>query len=50
MAFKVYCVIGQLKDTIWCNRGCSVEGEVIAGEAWVDELILTGDSGEAYKV
>lgn len=50
MTFKVYCAIGQLKDTVRCNRGCSVEGEIIAGEARVDELILTGYSGEAYKV
>lgn len=49
MAFEVNRAVGQLKNTIWCNRGCTVEAEVIAREAGVDELI-TGGSGQGCMI
>uniref|UniRef100_A0A0E0LGV4 Uncharacterized protein n=1 Tax=Oryza punctata TaxID=4537 RepID=A0A0E0LGV4_ORYPU len=46
MAFDVNGAIGQLKNPIICNCCCTIKGEVSAGEARIDELVLTHGDGK----
>ena len=49
VAFHVTCSVGQLEQPIWDYCCSTVKGEVGAGEARVDELVVTGAENSKVK-